>query len=132
MAGPSLRSLNSGGQVTKSGGRPLVRQGYGRRTLERVYALEGAGPVTQRSETDLKPDRDPARSEDNSQLRSPTTSERPIRVVLELDRVSKPIEGRLWSADGPSQPFAGWLGLIQILQVVLEINPKMLRDEGEQ
>ena len=39
----------------------------------------------------------------------------PLRLQLELERASDPIEGRL-HCDGKTVPFCGWLELIAVLE----------------
>lgn len=43
----------------------------------------------------------------------------PLRMVLEVDRRSEPIEGRLLAPEDAARPFVGWLGLIQVLDAAL-------------
>ncbi len=39
-----------------------------------------------------------------------------VKLHLELDLVSEPIEGEVHSSGGPSHPFVGWLGLTSALE----------------
>jgi hypothetical protein len=41
---------------------------------------------------------------------------RPIRVDLDLVPDAEPIRGQVRSAGGPTEPFSGWLELIQLLE----------------
>ncbi len=39
-----------------------------------------------------------------------------VKLHLELDLASEPIEGEVHSSGGPSHPFVGWLGLTSALE----------------
>ena len=51
-----------------------------------------------------------------------TPSER-VKLHLELDLASEPIEGEVHSSGGPSHPFVGWLGLTSALERAVAGEP---------
>jgi hypothetical protein len=58
---------------------------------------------------------------------------RPIRVDLDLVPDAEPIRGQVSGADGLTQPFSGWLELIQLLEKArMSGSPEMSAvQEGE-
>ncbi|MBV8987684.1 MAG: hypothetical protein JO372_03890 [Solirubrobacterales bacterium] len=44
----------------------------------------------------------------------------PIRLVLEIEPVEDSLIGRISSGEGESRPFAGWLGLFNALEALIE------------
>ena len=48
-------------------------------------------------------------------MRRMSPSER-VKLLLDLDMASEPIEGEVHSAGGSSHPFVGWLGLTGALE----------------
>lgn len=43
----------------------------------------------------------------------------PIRIVLEVEVVNESLSGLATATDGTTRDFAGWLGLLSVLQALL-------------
>lgn len=54
-----------------------------------------------------------------------------VRLHLDLDLASEPIEGEVRACDGLSHPFVGWLGLTSALERAVDDDGDHLNPQGE-
>jgi hypothetical protein len=54
-----------------------------------------------------------------------------IKLNLELDLASQPIEGEVHAAGGSSHPFVGWLGLTSALEQAVADGESSIHPQGE-
>ena len=50
-------------------------------------------------------------------------SRTPIRVVLEIDPDSNPVQGRFRAPGEPDRPFSGWLALAEAITAIHAATP---------
>jgi hypothetical protein len=50
-------------------------------------------------------------------------SRTPIRVVLEIDPDSNPVQGRFCAPGEPDRPFSGWLALAEAITAIHASRP---------
>jgi hypothetical protein len=43
----------------------------------------------------------------------------PIRIVLDVEVIDESLTGRASASDGISREFAGWIGLLRVLELLL-------------
>jgi len=61
-----------------------------------------------------------------------TNSGRHIRLIVDIDPTSDPIQGMLSHGDGPEQPFVGWTPFVRAVEIALDIGRRRLDTPPDQ